>query len=766
MDRQISFRHEETSLEAGSLIAIQLSGQTKPTTVADWLFSPHPAQERDVLGLGKGQVCVESASNDGMSLTREVFRSSINPVLACRLILKNDSSEPLSVVSLIPIDIGPRGLKLGNSRAGQWAYMRQPRHKNDMPASIILGSAEPGTWDAVRGQKETGGLKRKDPDEKPPLKFGSSELMAVRCGYASAVFGVLPFDQQLIQNVLELTPDRQDLAGLRVEMECDKQWVPPGGQIVSQWVVIDFDSDTFAAIDRYVEAIKAVHLPIRPKRVVRPRPTVWCSWYYYGDGFTQVEAEENLAALEKRRLPFDVFLIDQCWDRRSSDWYPNADWPNMKALVRRVKKLKYIPGIWISPSLVEPRAKLQYHHPEWLIRTANGKNLLFEMYPVLDPTHPEANAFVEGVFRRLKEEYGFRYFKIDFLRSVTMPGAIYHNRTKNRAQAYRMAVEAIRRGIGEECYLSICGGMYGPSIGLTDAQRSGSDVKSFWPDAPVGEEAFGYGPFTIKQNTLRYWMNELWDNDPDSLMVRRRPEPYKMRSLSLGTMNDGEALTSTLNQYLGGGMICTTENLAEVEDDRLFLLRHCAPSIGSAGRPRDWAQGVRFPAIFDTIVNPRAKKLKPWHTVSLANWFNDPRTFKIRFDRELLAEFADSAQRFCVSAFLGKWSKIVEAGATIEVGPIAPHCCEVIKVQALETAKPSLVRTDGHFSMGGTELTAWQVDKDGLKVAVDWPWPVSLDLVIAPPEGRRFADASADGTRTVTIDGKVGAKHTATIKYA
>ena len=57
------------------------------------------------------------------------------------------------------------------------------------------------------------------------------------------------------------------------------------------------------------------------------------------------------------------------------------------------------------------------------------------------------------------------------------------------------------------------------------------DFEVALPDHP-GEEEEGYGPFTIKQNSLRYWWNRLWDNDPDALMVRRRAAPYRFQPLS------------------------------------------------------------------------------------------------------------------------------------------------------------------------------------------------------------------------------------------
>lgn len=291
--------------------------------------------------------------------------------------------------------------------------------------------------------------------------------------------------------------------------------------------------------------------------------------------------------------------------------------------------------------------------------------------------------------------------------------------------------------------------------GLPDAQRSGSDVKSIWPEPPAGEESEGYGAFAIKQNALRYWMNQLWDNDPDALMVRRRPTPARDERLSLGLLNEDEALTCALNQYLGGGLVCFTENLAEIDDDRLFLLRHCAPSVGAAALPRDTAKPPRFPALFDTAVTPAAPRLDPWHTVGVVNWHDEPHAFQLTLDDRLLGAFAGTAGAFLVSAFSAGWHCVVASGDTIEVGPVSPHGCEVIKVQVNRPDAPQLVRTDGHFSMGGAELSGWSPTDAGIEVQVEWPWPVPLRLWLRPPAGRAFAGLAPDALAELVCDGPV-----------
>lgn len=759
MTPKITCRHEDAFLAATCLVELLSGDQGALTQLRTWSFQPGQVRREVLQHLGAGSVKTEQARQDGLQLVRETFTAGDAPIWAVRLLLSNESGSVLRVMTLSPVVVEGPDLRLGSTPASQWTYIRQPRHKNDMPAAVVLGSAAPGIWDAVRGTPETGGVPKSAEKASLPTRFVSADLTLLRHEKSSLLLGVFPLDQQLVQCSLELSADRQNLTQLRVDCQCDGQELAPGQTLTSQWVLIDLSADSFAAVERYAANLaeaqgKSAAGVGRPSSSSRP-PTVWCSWYYYGDGCTQEEAEANLTALSARPLPIDVFQIDECWDQEWGDWYPNNRWPGIAQFAAKIRAAGYQPGLWTCPLLADVRSTTRHHKPHWLLRKRTGEPVIFRMGTdsfVLDPTHPEVLRFLEDLYRRLTHEWGYTYHKLDFTRAIADPDAVFHDRSKNRAQAYRSALEAVRRGMGPDAYLNICGGLYGPSIGIADAQRTGSDVRSEWPKAPSGEATEGYGPFTIKQNTLRFWMNRLWHNDPDALMVRRRREAHRQEKLSLGLLTDDEALTSTLNQYLGGGLVCFSENLTEIDRDRLLLLRHCSPSIARAAIPWDCLKGARFPALFDTAVTPAAKGLPPWHTLSLINWHDQPRPFQVTLDSATLGAFALEHERFRVSAFRGGWSREAAPGETIDVGALAPHACEVLKVQPLAPDEPCLLRTDGHFSMGATEIVLWQPAEDKLCLAVDWRWPTPLSMGLLPPKGRAFAGAADCQPLTLRVE--------------
>ena len=76
--------------------------------------------------------------------------------------------------------------------------------------------------------------------------------------------------------------------------------------------------------------------------------------------------------------------------------------------------------------------------------------------------------------------------------------------------------------------------------------------------------------------------------DPDAMMVRRRAQPISATRhgrLSLGLWTDDEARTITVNQYVGGGLVCFSDKFLELDADRAALYRHVIPSVNAPATP-------------------------------------------------------------------------------------------------------------------------------------------------------------------------------------
>jgi alpha-galactosidase len=241
--------------------------------------------------------------------------------------------------------------------------------------------------------------------------------------------------------------------------------------------------------------------------VIRPAPTVWCSWYHYFSRVTHVDILENLQSITDHDLPVQVVQIDDGWQSEIGDWTAD-DLADLAAAIRRSGRRA---GIWLAPFLVGSRSEVARRHPDWLGEDAGegwGQQLR-----VLDVTGEPAARHLITVFEHLVE-IGFDYFKLDFLYAGALAGL----------DAYRHGMRLIRKAVGAEPYLLGCGAPIFPSVGLVDAMRVGPDIAPHYE--PVVPDMSSYSQRTATMTTVgRAWQHgRFWVNDPDCLIARPEVE--------------------------------------------------------------------------------------------------------------------------------------------------------------------------------------------------------------------------------------------------
>jgi len=98
---------------------------------------------------------------------------------------------------------------------------------------------------------------------------------------------------------------------------------------------------------------------------VRKPHHVWCSWYSLYTEIYEQQLFKILADLDD--LPFDVFQIDDGWQKKVGDWEPNDKFPSgMQAMADQIRATGRIPGLWLAPLLVVPSSSLYRQHRDWL----------------------------------------------------------------------------------------------------------------------------------------------------------------------------------------------------------------------------------------------------------------------------------------------------------------------------------------------------------------------------------------------------------------
>ncbi|MGI5899413.1 MAG: glycoside hydrolase family 36 protein [Christensenellales bacterium] len=642
-----------------------------------------------------GGVLFASAQDGGIRLKYEIKSLGLSS-LQLRLSAHNNSAGPVRLEKLSPFVIDDGALSLGASNSYEWIFYRQGRHKNDLPSVCCLGRNDESFSDALSSLVETGGMGGDAPDG---LTLISDSLTVIKGGPDSDDNLVVTFatGADFMVSCALILNDDSHFYRLEASSVCNIR-LDPGMSVSSEWVEVSFVSDVFAKIESFADE-KAQLYGARKNKIFKSSPSVYCTWYYYGSTVTERDVIENLEEIKRRGLPFDVFQIDDGWENRFGDWQANEKFPSdMKALADKIRAAGLMPGIWTCPFIASEDSPVFKEHPHWFLFHLDGSPCLFPMnnnvYRVLDLTNPDAVSWAAGIYKNLRE-WGYMYHKLDFTRAaVIQENCKYYDDSVSITRAYRHAVAAIRENMGDDAYFLMCGGLYDPLIGIVDGQRSGSDTLSMWSiKTGKGGKA---APFTIKQSILRYWMNFWWDNDPDALMVRRQNERTLGLNLTYGLLNEDEAETSALNQYMSAGLVCSTEPLKQIDDDRLHILRRVMPTYKTKPTPRSIFSAERYPSFVD-VENEGGK----WHTLCFVNWSDtSPMPCEFILNGDALGDFCWKHQYFVVSSYDG--SICIDPaiyGQKINLGLIPPHGSMLVKVMPRDLL-PAVIGTNGHYSMG------------------------------------------------------------------
>ena len=662
-------------------------------------------------------------SNQSIEIERQVWLSNDKKVVALRQIFSNRGKDSIRLQTIVPLACnGLEAFQLkGNPEASNWKIMVQKRFKNDLPETVV-------------------------PKGNTSIKADPCLIIPVGSdpNGSSLLIGYLNWTDHLAHLNMTFKNENGKTVFNRLYGNCEfnEVTIPPKGERTTQWIYITVGQNVENTINEYADRVGKYHnVPVPPKNA----PSLYCSWYYYSLNYNEEFFKKDLQAFRDHRMPFDVFLIDECWDVLLwGDFMPNKLFPGgMKDAADKIKELGYKPGIWTCPYLVDSSSNLAKKHPEWVLKTSKGDHYIFKMngvdHWVFDLTYPGVLQYIEESFRRISEDWGYQYFKFDFMRAVVMDGDYkFYNPLLNRLEAYRMGLEAIRRGVGDDAYISVCGGHYGGSLGIANSQRSGSDVVSYWDQGEIPK---------YRQNIFRTWMSRLWHVDPDAMMVRRselKLFPGSGSGLTLGRFTDKEAQVNTLNQYIGGGLVTFTEDFAIIDEDRRALYKHIIPSVNSSSFPIDWYDPA-IPSMMVTKIDPVCAELGKWNTLSMVNWSEQKKSISFDLDDHVIKNLPGN--QFLLFEFFSQEVKgIYKKNDKVILGELDPHAGVLIKIIPWNGRKPVLAGTNLHFSMGGVEIKEWEADTYSVEgtLITEWLYPVIVTAVFP---------AGADGfkSRMITL---------------
>ncbi|MFC1997658.1 hypothetical protein ACFLXI_08660, partial [Chloroflexota bacterium] len=363
------------------------------------------------------------------------------------------------------------------------------------------------------------------------------------------------------------------------------------------------------------------------------------------------------------------------------------------------------------PFIVHSKSQLKRRHPNWLLRNHLGQpvNAGFgwsNFSTALDLTQPDALDYATEVVHTAIHEWGYQFLKLDWLYAAAVK-CRYHDRTKTRAQVLRMGLETLREAAGPDIHLLGCAAPLGTSIGIFDSMRIGADVDSSWMPSFLGIQfpfKKEYSMPSIRnaiQNTLtRAPLHQRWwINDPDCLLVR---------SDSSLTLPEVQTLASII--AFSGGPLLISDDLQQLQPERLQIAEQLVPLIGQRPRVLDW---------FDTA-SPRLLRLDlenttgKWYLLAVFNWEDEHQEISLPLEKFDLPKGKYFAREF----WSGDTFQISDGMLTIE--HIPAHGVQLLALRPYQTEQACYLGSSLHISQG-MEVAQWSGTASNISFRLERP---------------------------------------------
>lgn len=408
--------------------------------------------------------------------------------------------------------------------------------------------------------------------------------------------------------------------GIRIAGDGEGKLLESGESVDFERIVSLEGSSWQDLLDRYAELI------VRENRVAPPPDVTWrgwSTWDFFARGFKREDVDENIRAMEVLGVPMNIVQIDGGWWPRRGDYLAaRANLPGgVKAIADHVHARGYRMGLHFDGFRAEMLSTIVKEHPEYFLRTKDGK--LLKLSPsspnslvVWDYSHPGARDHIRSVMRNAREHWGVDYFKIDFMRNGLTQGESHLPITS--VERFRLALRAMREGMGPDAYFLACSANFGPVIGLVDGSRIGQDIH------PEYERVRAL----VRHTSGSYYLHRRTFNaDCDYLVLRSQTESNR---------RDGKRPSLTLAQAtmwahyvaLCGNARFESDSVSLLSEEKKERLRTCFDlPFFSRLIPLDLWDHYRSTIDAPNVFLAQAEDGRI--VLALFNWDEDPRVFSL-----------------------------------------------------------------------------------------------------------------------------------------
>ncbi len=372
---------------------------------------------------------------------------------------------------------------------------------------------------------------------------------------------------------------------VRFELEC-RELVVGEPYVMERLMLAEGHDNENALLDEYADLVAALNNAIPTGDL----PVGWCSWScYYSDVNEERirRAADAQVAYAPNGVP-NLIQIDDGWQRGGSfsgGWETDEKkFPSgMPAMAKYVAERGMVFGLWLAPCLLDETSEYYnvYKHLAMPDITLGNTRHPFDL------SSPAYHEYLKKVFRRMVDEYGARYFKLDFLaagmkyfkedgRVVRFPGGYC-------IESLRKTLQIIRDTVGPDVFMLACGAPTLAGVGILNGARMSCDI--IWGKNKENPSFWTIMKGCLKTVGWRYFYNrKAYVNDPDGLVLRDwdRGDGFNC--------SYSEAELWAIAVAMSGGAVESNDELEKLSPARRRLYTHLLPPLGISARPVDMFQ--------------------------------------------------------------------------------------------------------------------------------------------------------------------------------
>ncbi|HEX4424440.1 MAG TPA: PKD domain-containing protein [Terriglobales bacterium] len=710
----------------------------------------------DALGSGKQLTVTCSGLSGSPDLVYVLQLYSEKPYGAIQVRVRNGTGKPASVQAIRSVEaIGGAIVNLGGRSADE--RILSDSFSEDWPDLVIydLGGAPDGLHRGVGSQliynrqsKQSLFLGALTSDRFLTilrLKAQGKGEDAKIASYTVESTGTTEIQKDLSEAE---TLKVKSLVSDRIELSLP---LNPSEEMSSERVMFATGPDYLGQLRTYGSAIRNLH----QARVSSQIPMGWWSWTAYYAAINQGETLANADWLSQHlnSLGYNFFQIDEGYQYARGEFVTaNAtQFPDgMGFVAHHILKDGLTVGLWTAPFEVSSRAWVYEHHKEWLVHNAKGEPIPLEdvwgqnvdtLY-ALDTTHPKAQEYLRQTYKKLVQEWGVRFIKLDFMDTTAIEGYFYRPNT-TALEAQRIGLQVIRDAVGDQVLLDKDGSPMLNPVGIVDTGRISADTGHSFLRTKTSAPGIA----------ARFYMNgNYFIDDPDAFNITDTYLVEHSREHSSHSLTTAQA--SIALSAIAGGMYEIGDDLLVLgsEKDRLALAENRdLINMSKAGRASTPVDLMTYepedgqPSVFFLRQSPRQSML------TVFNWTEGPRSRTLN----LIDLGVHASSTLVATAVLDSSAVLTVEGGAIRIQNQSPQSALVIKLvdTAIAGTTPGITTLIPTQSKAGeTIVFSAQADPDGVP-AVRYHWDFGDGTVSEGPKVSHCYTRAADFTVHLTVDG-------------